>query len=190
MSRITRRATGGIAAFLTLVLASSVWLRPSYAGDMTFPGPYANGTSHTYYIAAGIPTAQVTAFKAAMNYLASATDMTTGTAAAGISDIYFQAGIYSNAPYNSWYAWTSCSTFKSGSTTICNNWVVTRNNKLAHSNEQAVDCHEIGHTLGFNHAPPGDANKNYTTANRTCMRGDPDVTKYATADISKINARY
>ena len=173
----------------TTVNNDTVTMYAQWAGDVPFPGAYANDAHHTYSIAAGVSTAHQNAFIAAMNNLAATTKLTTGPAASGVADVNLQSGAYSNAPYSGYYAWTECHTYKT-QYSVCNTWVVTRNTKLSHSNEQAVFCHEIGHTVGLAHAPEGDENNYYPTSGQTCMRGNPDVTKYAAGDISRINARY
>ncbi len=66
----------------------------AHARAVAFRPPYANGASHTYYVAAGTPVTQQTQFIKAMAYLATATDMTTGSAASGSADVQLQAGVY------------------------------------------------------------------------------------------------
>lgn len=86
------------------------------------------------------------------------------------------------------WAWTNC--IKWVSTYVCDQKKVTYNKNMTHPDYWAVGCHELGHAIGFAHAEPNDDNITYPTAERTCLRGNPDVRNYSIDNISKINAYY
>lgn len=175
-----------------LLIVATLFACPASAASVTdapFVGPYPDNKEHTYFISSKLSTTQADAATWSMNYLDTATDMydTKMTTKTSNTDVVFWAGTYAG-DYAKTYAWKVCVALVSEKSDKCQQATVTINNYLPHSNYKSVLCHEVGHTLGFGHA--GGANKDTTTANKTCLRDTPDVTKYATADISKINKRF
>jgi len=159
------------------------------AAAVAFSGPFANDARQSYYIVPSIPYAQESAYiVGAMQNLDNQTDVTIATDTSVSADIYFTFGIYSIKPQSDWYAWTDCTSLASSD--VCNHWKITRNVALYHPNETALYCHEIGHSVGLAHALEGDNNSGYRPSEQTCMRGNPDVTQYAAADVLRINERY
>jgi hypothetical protein len=158
--------------------------------DTAFRKPYADNAEHTFFTATSLSTTQRDAAVWVMqNSVDSPTDMfdTRMTYQSSATDVVFSAATYTKAPYSGWYAWATCEQMVFLSDR-CEQFTVKFNNKNPHSNYKALACHEVGHTIGF--ADGTGSNKDATTAARTCMRANPDVTKYASADVTKINKRY
>jgi hypothetical protein len=147
-----------------------------------YPWPYANDYKHVYYIDPSLAS-RATAIDQAMAVLDTSSDIAVQKSALSAPiDVKFKAGSLSGA-----YAVTGC---VSGSTSVCMQWDITRDTSKSHPDEYALFCHEAGHSIGFAHGIRTDSNKDYSSIDQTCLRGNPDVRKYANVDISRINARY
>lgn len=87
-----------------------------------------------------------------------------------------------------WYAWTTCVTGGSN----CDQFTVTFSSINPHSDYWSVGCHELGHTIGLRdgQAATYGTNSSTPTAQRSCMRTNPDHRYYSTHDKGHVNGRY
>ncbi len=175
-------------ALLALLTVVAFVCAPTAARADYFSPYYADDANHDFYLSSSLSTTQKNAFRLAMSYLDSETDMydTEKTILWAGTDINAYAGTVSAGEQAGWYAWAVCNT--TASANVCDRWHVVFNNHLPHSNYTALSCHEIGHTIGLDHQP--GKNSDYSTANRTCMRSNPDHIDYSVHDIGHINTKY
>lgn len=191
--RLTMRARGPCLTAVTLAVvlvgsltaASGAW---AYVPSVPKQPYYADSLTHTYSLSSSsLTSTQRSAATAAMNYLGSSTNMTTqAVAQTATTDVVINGSWPSTAPYNSYYAWTTCS--KALNSSYCDRFRIAVNRNKSHSNWRSLFCHEIGHTLGFQN--PGGKNSDATSEEKTCMRSSPDVIVYAAEDRAWINWWY
>ncbi|WP_262387153.1 hypothetical protein [Streptomyces sp. TRM49041] len=176
-------ALGATAAALTLTA------QPASANSF---GPlFADNKAHSFFYDDDLSSKQRSGMDwARKKSLAGPTDMTTS-----VNRSYNkQVDVWSYATWNptgdqkKWYAWTTCVKRVSGSSKKCDQFTIVFNNKVPHSNYKSLSCHEIGHSVGLGHA--SGKNSSYTSANRSCMRGNPDHNYYSKHDKKHINGRY
>lgn len=186
-SSLGRRRVGGTTAVVLVLMALSTAGVSAAVPAVPKQPYYADNVNVTYFVSPMLPTAQSTAAVGALNYLGTSSDFyVTSVPLDTITDVYAAPSYPTVAPYNSYFAWTTC--INANSATICNAFRIDVNQNKPHSYYRSLFCHELGHTIGFGH--PGGKNSDATTAEKTCMRSSPDVQVYAAADISWININY
>lgn len=173
---------GASCVFLTLSIGANA------ANAAEWDSFKADDANHDFYLGSSLSTNQKNGITWAMANLDKQTDMydtRTSTLWAG-TDINAYAVNQSSGPNAGDYAWAFCN--KNNSAGRCDRAHIVFNNHNPHSNLQSLACHEIGHTIGAGHMT--GSNSSYAAANRTCMRGNPDVTQYSTSLVSRINSTY
>lgn len=155
-----------------------------------FGSPYADGKAHDFFYDDDLTSREKSGMENARRYALDPTNMTTSvrTTYTTSVDVWAYNTWSPVGQQTGWYAWASCVRYVSGSSTKCNQFTITFNERLPHSNYAALACHEIGHTVGLTDGQPGANDGPVDT--RSCMKGPPDFTAYSNHDRTHINARY
>ena len=162
---------------------------------VVFPGPYADNGYHVYYISGGLRAAEKKGFRAAMTKAVDAdTDMRTAETSTrdGSTDVWAFDTTVTSGTLGGAYAWATCTKRVKTlgvNTNRCDTWTIAYNHKYTHSNQKALGCHEIGHTIGFDHVT-GSRNSKLSAGNRSCMNDSPDHPDYSGDEIAAINKRW
>ncbi|WP_344361154.1 hypothetical protein [Streptomyces gobitricini] len=181
-----RRSTRVLAALGAAVGSLILVTQPASANS--FGPTFADNKAHSFFFDDDLSKKQRSGMDWARKNSLAPTDMTTS-----VNRTYNkQVDVWTYATWNptgdqkNWYAWTTCVKRASGSK--CDQFTIVFNHKVPHSNYKSLSCHEIGHSVGLGHA--SGKNSSYSSANRSCMRGNPDHNYYAKHDKNHINGRY
>ncbi|MEN8651237.1 hypothetical protein ABCR94_11475 [Streptomyces sp. 21So2-11] len=157
------------------------------ASANSFGPGYADNKAHSFFYDDDLSSAQRAGMGWARTKSLAPTDMTTSVNSAYNKqvDVWGYATWRPTGDQRSWYAWTTCIK-QAGSK--CDQHTIVFNHKLPHSNYKSLSCHEIGHSVGLGHH--SGKNSSYSSATRSCLRGNPDHTYYSSHDKSHINGRY
>ncbi|MCH0540079.1 hypothetical protein I3F58_10970 [Streptomyces sp. MUM 203J] len=161
------------------------------ASANSFGPTYADNKAHSFFYDDDLSKAQRSGMDwARRNSLGAKTDMTTSVNKKYNRqvDVWVYATWRPTGDQKHWYAWTTCVKRVSGSSSKCDQHTIVINHKLPHSNYKSLSCHEIGHSVGLGHSK--GKNSSYKSADRSCMRGNPDHNYYARHDKKHINGRY
>ncbi|WP_241518712.1 hypothetical protein [Streptomyces sp. CB03238] len=183
-----RRSTRVLAALGAAVGSLILVTQPASANS--FGPTFADNKAHSFFFDDDLSSGQRNGMDWARKNSLAPTDMTTSLD----SRYNNQVDVWAYATWNptgdqkNWYAWTTCVKKVSGSSSKCDQFTIVFNHKIPHSNYKSLSCHEIGHSVGLGHA--SGKNSSYSSANRSCMRGNPDHNYYANHDKNHINGRY
>jgi hypothetical protein len=154
------------------------------AGADYFGDYFADNSNHTFFIA-GMGPAWTTSVRAAMTQLANDTDMTRDEVSSHTDavDVVFANGDYGDT---TWCGRYSCIDWRSPKCFHSHININTRNNNGCPTDYSAfqkkyVLCHEIGHSIGFNHEPSDRG---------TCMAEDWQWAVLSTHDKNHVNNHY
>ncbi len=186
------KAKSALLLAMVVALVAPLAIAPAASAN-PFGPTYADNNYHVYYISGGVRAAEKAGLRWAMaNSLAGDTLFTSAetTNRDAQTDVWaYDSTIKTGELKNAW-AYVFCRTMV-GSTDKCDQWAMVFNQNMAlHPDYKAVGCHETGHTIGLGHYDPSQNNSSYGTANRSCLRTNPDHRYYSTADKQHLNGRY
>ncbi|MFE7774001.1 hypothetical protein ACFU5O_08880 [Streptomyces sp. NPDC057445] len=171
--------------------AASLFLTAQPASANSFGPGYADNKDHSFFYDDDLSSAQRSGMDwARTKSLAGPTDMTTKVDRTYNNkvDVWAYATWNPTGDQKNAYAWTTCIKRVRSGSEVCDQHTIVFNNRQPHSNLKSLSCHEIGHSVGLGHN--SGKNSSYSSANRSCLRGNPDHTYYSTHDKNHINGHY